>query len=1119
MLYPSLRFRAFQISERSALSPPRCFFTVRCPTRNHATNGPCELEDNEIKHGTQEPKAGSGNHGAEGQGITANQDLLSDQDETEQATGELCPIESSITSNQPIFHATYYTNNDRRTLRLPEIPSDWDSGDVRGHLSFLRRRNILRAAFLEAASNRVHLRSQIISRLAKSEAKLKTLFNLLYPYRRRPPKWSRNMYALFHFRKSTVLNDSRIPGLSISPLAADWCQDLLQDGHISEACETREYLQERVRGFMPDTHMDMHLREARIRWFRVPHRQKMIRWPHIMLKCLTVSTEQALRFLLVTDIKPFPTFESVMDVLLYLRRARAHEINAKPELGKLYQQVLSRQRQPRRWIYHIERKHLDLLLEDCSADQGKVLFKKLLGANIYLTYHCMLIFMDFFTRIGEIDLALRALNRIDPDVRLRSDQRLLSRCTNLLKLDSISSDEGSPNFRILPQILKAGVKTNLVLHNMILKNAVNMGASIVAWDLFHYLRDHDLPTDARTYLVLMQDALARQDVEGLEELITAIWARNDLIANPHLIAFTLTVIRVQGQESKLSPTVVFSDMLALYGRTFSRAPLLHLEMVSGSSPSAFNQHQVVPDMDTLAYVVHSYILAQQSPTVVQSLWDRTEQLHSEEDQLALGLAQCLPFYDGFIAFFARRIQTLPKCLQIVQLMLDRKISPSATTWGILALAFTRYGQLEAAGEVDTLMYRQGLRPTEKTIRLMMELTPQPARPDFVSTDEDFGKQPEGTSLDVRSPTSDFEQESQFEEEDFIDATASNMPPLQQEGPSLPNTLIQLDSITTSNSAYGETSVDGLFDHAQLTQRGEAPNDSHEATTEPGPVFAGSRFCLPAAADFFFTGVHYSSTDNATYIWSRLKATRDEEYECWEKAREREAMEKEVREREVGSTRCEVRNRQGERSEDHEIGEIESGGRVEERAQSLTPQEEETQARQIQEQVTEAGSNQEPAKEDTRPERIDDQKPATINKQIKKNERKESENLKSQAKKSSAKLLRGRFPRIRKYESEGTYYVKAKKSSAKLFRGRSTRIRKYEIEGTNVKVRKMKNDPRKIKIIRRATSGYLTINRRRAELSKYLDLKASKELVSKLQSVETILPGDGTRSPIPQQKCP
>ena len=1078
MSYPSLYFRAFQISERSALSPPRCFFTVRCSTRNHATNGACELEDTEIDHGTQKPKAGSGNHEAEGKENIANHDLLPDQDETKHATGESCPTEISITTRQPIFHATY-TNNDRQTLRLPELPSNWDSTDDRGRIPSLQRRNILRAAFLEAASNRLHRRSQIISRLAKSEAKLKTLSELLYSYRRRPPNWDRNIYALFHFRKSTVLNDIHIPGLSISPFAADWCRDLLQDGHISKASEMGEELraqQERAREVMPVTHMDRHIREARIRWCQLPHRQKMIRWPHIMLKCLTVSTEEALRFLLVTDVKPFPTFESVMDVLLYLKRARAHEINAKPELGELYQQVLSRQRQPTRWIYHIERKHLDLLLEDCSGNQGKDLFDKLLDANIDLSYHCMLIFMDFFTRIGEIDLALRALNGIDPGVRLQSDQRLLSRCTNLLKLDSINSNGGTPNFHILPQILKAGVKTNLVLHNMVLKNAVNMGASIVAWDLFHYLRDHDLPTDARTYLVLMQDALARRDAEGLEELMTAVRARNDLLDNPHLIAFTLTVIRVQGQESKLSPTVVFSSMLALYSRTFSKAPLLHLKMVSGSSPSASNQHQVEPDMDTLAYVVQSYILAQQSSMVVQSLWDRIEQLHLEEDQLALGLAQCLPFYDGFIAFFARNIQTLPKCLQIVQLMLDRRIPPSATTWGILALAFTKYGQLEAAEEVKTLMYRQGLDPAEKTTRLIMELAPQPARPDFVSTDEDFGKRPEGVSLDVRSPSTDIEQESQFEEEDFIDATASNMPQLQQEGPSLPNTLLQLDSITTSNSAHGETSFDGPFDHTQLSQHWEAPNDTHEATMEPGLVFAGSRFCSPATSDFFFTEVRFVSEYKASFVWSRPKAARDQEYECWDKAKLRE----------VGSTRCEVTNRQGERSQDHEVGETDSRGRVEERAQKFKPQEEKTQAQQIQEQVTEAGTNQEPAEEDTRHERIDDQKPATVNKKIKKSERKESKNSKSKGKKSNAKTIRRKF----------------------------TQIRKSKSKGTDVKVRRMKSDPMKVKIRRRAISAYLTLNRRKAELSKYLDLKRSKEIMSNLQSVGRVLPGGRTRRPIP-----
>lgn len=466
-----------------------------------------------------------------------------------------------------------------------------------------------------------------------------------------------------------------------------------------------------------------------------------------------------------------------------------------------------------------------------------------------------------------------------------------------------------------------------------------MGASIVAWDLFHYLREHDLPTDARTYLVLMQDALARQDAEGLQELMTTINARNDLCDNPHLIAFTLTVIRVQGQESKLSPTVVFTNMLALYSRTFSTAPLKHLKIVSGSSPSAPAKHEVEPDMDTLAYVVQSYILAQQSSMVVQSLWDWTEKLRLAEDELALGLTQCLLFYDGFIAFFARNSQTLPKCLQIVQSMLDRKIQPSAMTWGILALAFTRHGQLEAAKEVKSLMYRQGLHLTEKTTRWMMELTPHPASPHpasphpaspnpaspySASMDEAFGKRPEGVFSDVQSPSTYVEQESQFEDEDFKVITASNMPQLRQEGPPLPNRLLQLDPITKENPASEGTSFDDLFDHTQPAQCGQAPDDILEATVEPGLVFAGSRFCSPAASDFFFTGVDFSSKCNASFVWSRLKPARDQEYECWEKAKEREAE----------SIRREVRNAQGEESQDGQIWEIDRSSRVDKSTQRL-----------------------------------------------------------------------------------------------------------------------------------------------------------------------------------------
>jgi hypothetical protein len=752
MSYRSLRIRPFRTSEDSTSPSPIWVFMSPYPARRYSTYPHFRPRDGEIAKGSQQLDYASRESEEDVTASRVTNEGVSIQDEISKLARESQQSETSISSTQPTFHSTYSREGKSHSLFLPEVPKTWGPRNNNGEIAELQRLKLLRSAFLEAASNRLHRRSQIISRAVKSEARLQALSNLLYPYRRRPMYWERNFYLIFQSRRPSNHDGNHIPGLRFSQFADEWFQDLFKNGDIEAAS---------------------------VRWQQLSSLQQRKRWPHIMLKCLVVSTKQAFDFLLATHVKPLPPFEIVMDAMLYLKRARADEINSSTELRDQYMQVLSKQLQPTRWIYHMERKHLDLLLEDCTGEEGRHLFEKLLGADVDLTDYCMLIFMDFFTRIGNIDLALKALNGIDLHLRRRPNRNVLSRCMNLLKLDTITSDGTSPNFRILPQILQAGVKPSLALHNIIMKNAVNLGASVVAWDLFRYIQEHDLPSDARTYLILLQDSLARRDAARLQEILDAIHKRDDLSKNPHLIVYTLTVIRViHGQDLKLSPRVVFSNMLAIYSRAFSTAPLRHLKMVSGNSRSLSSPNQLDPDVETLSYVVQSYVLAQHSPMVVQSLFDWTEHLRSECDDLALALTQCLPVYDGYIAFFARRSETLPRCLQIIQAMLDRKVQPSATTWGILALAFTKHGQPQAAEEVRGMMDRQGIRLEEKTVRLIMELQPHadPARlasPPVQDQDE----RSKEVSLGRESAHAHAGQDSKSEIQDLLDpvddATFSN----------------------------------------------------------------------------------------------------------------------------------------------------------------------------------------------------------------------------------------------------------------------------------------------------------------------------------------------------------
>jgi pentatricopeptide repeat protein len=751
MSYRSLCIRAFNIPRDSTYRASKWYSTNSVSPRTNASPALARLDTSNTGSGLQdsEPVSRESKRGG--------REGLSTEGKLDEPATQLHQSQFLSSIKQTAFQSTYHKGDDGGTLSLPETPPDWGPKENHGEISLLRRRLLLRSAFLEAVSTPSQRRSQIISRAMKSETRLKALDDLLYPYRRRPLRWDANFFKLF---KSSHPQRYHIPRLPISKFADEWFQDLYRDSSLT----------------------------ASNKWELLSLQQKQKRWPDIMMRCLVVSPDQALNFLIATHVKPFPPFEVVMDALLYLRRVRGTEITSSADLRSRYIYVLNQQRQPSRWIYHMEQKHLDLLLEECSDDEGKDLVEKLLSADIDLSYHCLLILMGFFTRTGDIDSAVKVLDLMDSQKRLLSDEHLLSRCTNLLKLDYIVYEGDSPNFRILPRILEAGVKPNLPIHNMIMKNAVRLGAHVVAWDLYRYIQDHDLPTDARTYLILMQDALARRDTEGLEEVFSAIDGRKDLFENAHLIACTLNAIRVMhGQHMMLGSDLVFSKMLAVYGRAFSTAPLKHLRMIFETSKLPPSQSHVEPDAATLAFVVLAYVLAQRHPMVVESLFSWVEHLRSKGDDIALALTDCPAFYDGFIRFFAYRSSTLSSCLQIVQLMLDREVEPSATTWSILVSALMKHGQFQAAEELRAVMGRKGFCLEESTtgssIHHQPPTTPAESNDGSVKSLEELSEQPPSKGQLARTEVG---QESGLRRQEVVLATdntptSNSLPPSDMPG--------------------------------------------------------------------------------------------------------------------------------------------------------------------------------------------------------------------------------------------------------------------------------------------------------------------------------------------------
>jgi pentatricopeptide repeat protein len=462
--------------------------------------------------------------------------------------------------------------------------------------------------------------------------------------------------------------------------------------------------------------------DLKSRWLENSYTVRKQRWPIMMLYCLTSSARKALVLLHGLPRDYYMSFTITMDCLLFLKRVYCLEIVSDPDLQDLFNAVLSENRSRGRWPdLAMKRRHLDLFLEEASLDEGRQLLDDFSAAYPEPSAAAALRFMDFFTKTGDVDHALDCLRLIDPATLAASEWQVLPRCTNLLKLDAVQRNGSSHNFRILPRMLEIGIKPNLIIHNIIIKNAFQAGMSGVGWDLFQFMQEQGLPTDARTYLALLKDAFLQQSTTRLYELFSAIHQRSDLFQNGHIVAYTLNIVRLVSYQKRLSPVETFSNMLPMYSRAFNMEPLARLGLPMDDETLHANPTLPQPDPKTLAFTVWSYILCQREPYVVNTLWRWFQRLIQAGDPLIVGMSQHDIVYNAFAIFHARAESGLSRCLAIVQHMIDTGCcEPTARTWGILLLAFLRHGHFGAAERVKSMMSVRGVQPDEASRMLLQE---------------------------------------------------------------------------------------------------------------------------------------------------------------------------------------------------------------------------------------------------------------------------------------------------------------------------------------------------------------------------------------------------------------
>lgn len=458
--------------------------------------------------------------------------------------------------------------------------------------------------------------------------------------------------------------------------------------------------------------------------------------PDILVGCLLTGAEITLRVLEgLPDIRH--NFQTRMDCLLKLRRERTlwSEVetgHGRPSLKSRFYKELGLLREqadlPR---YKLRAGQAALILEEATTlEQGSRFFERYTATYSDRESSVVLKFVDFFIRWEDTEQALEALRIIKPQEITASDDQILARCVNLLKLDTIDSHGESKNFKILPQLLQLGIKPTIFIHNMIIMNAIKANVPRVGWDLYKYLQAENLETNSITHLLLMKDAFARQDVSGLNEILSAIHERKDLYHDPHLVGCTMNIIRIMyTYEKHASPAETFSHILSIHNRAWLPDIYVSLNMTHASSLNNRTSSSPAlshPPPEKVAWTILQYCLTQTDHSTVDRLWARLTAAILASDRWILPAAGLENLYAGFIVFYGRSPRTLGKAVDVVQFMLDNShlCVPTGFTWTRLMCGYLRQGQHVEAEQIRVVMRRKGIRIGVKEFAFLLENWPE-----------------------------------------------------------------------------------------------------------------------------------------------------------------------------------------------------------------------------------------------------------------------------------------------------------------------------------------------------------------------------------------------------------
>jgi pentatricopeptide repeat protein len=449
----------------------------------------------------------------------------------------------------------------------------------------------------------------------------------------------------------------------------------------------------------------------------------------VLIGSLSRSANEGLTVLELFELSP-ASFRIRADCLFALRAdvERWAEIENDAELSHRYWSQMNDLRKVEYWPRNkFQDKHHDMLLQNVKDEDCVRLLKAFIDKYNYKpwTDKTLLYFVDCYTRLKDVDTALSFLRRISPTELQRKSGHAARRATNLLKLESMQHDGESHAFKILPAILEMDIPPDDIIYNLVTQKSILLELPAVGWDIFRYARKEGVTLNSFTHLLLLKDSFMRRDTEALSEILSIIQQSTELYQAPPIVACMINIIRcICYYERGSGAGESMTRMLGVWDKVFSRGTLGRVGMLDAEQVEQGNKDLPNPDPLSLAFMVFSFVMVQRNDLVVDQFWLKLTTLLSQGDRELLDAAGLPVFYDGFIAYYARKKDTIPGAVGILRSMISSETcTPGRITWNIMLGMFLRHDKPESAETVRQLMQQRGVEYAEDDWQNMLHAYP------------------------------------------------------------------------------------------------------------------------------------------------------------------------------------------------------------------------------------------------------------------------------------------------------------------------------------------------------------------------------------------------------------